>query len=177
MEELKLTKIEDYNKGEERPISTLFTQNIEIKKENNDTSSLISELHKQAIATVVSNDSETKKHLLDKAKKSVKNEFEALEQESLNRKQQNTYNANEEACKNYGISKSVPLWQIQMMKIGSSFWFVIYFIIASFTIAPISVFFKGIKSFIKQTWLAIVFAILMYLIIGVAIPLLIKFLK
>lgn len=79
---------------------------------------------------------------------------------------------NSEACKNYGIDKAVPLWQIKIMKIGSAFWFMIYFIVATFTVAPIMVFFKGIKSFIKQTWLAVIFAIITYLIFAVVIPLL-----
>lgn len=140
--------------------------------EEQDHKKLLTKLQSQAMATVVQSDEETKKELLDTAKESVKNEFQAMKQTSIASKQKATYDANSEACRNYGIDKAVPLWQIKMMRVGSAFWFVLYFIIATFTVAPIMVFFKGIKSFIKQTWLAIIFAILIYLIFAVVLPLL-----
>lgn len=133
---------------------------------------LLQAMQAQAMSKVVQEDEETRKMLLDSAKETVKNEFKGMEQKSLVKKQEATYDANSEACRNYGIDKAVPLWQIKIMKIGSAFWFMIYFIVATFTVAPIMVFFKGIKSFIKQTWLAVIFAIITYLIFAVVIPLL-----
>lgn len=140
-----------------------------------DTDELIKEIHKQAVVKVITEDNEVKKNLLEKAKSTVINEFEALEQEKITKKQEHTYNANEEACKSYGIDKAVPLWQVKLMRAGHAFWFVIYFIVASVSIAPINVFFKGIKSFIKNTWLSLIFSIAAYLIITVLIPFLITY--
>lgn len=153
-----------------------------VKKEDRNledlsTEEIVDNLHKQAIVDVVKNDVQVQEALMGNAKNSIINEFESKEQETIDKRQKATYNANEEACKNYGIDKAVPLWQIRMMKFGSSVWFVIYFIVASVTIAPVNVFFKGIKSFIKQTWLAIIFAIFMYLVITVGIPLIVKFVR
>lgn len=144
------------------------------KPEMEDTNKIVKEIHKQAVLKVVSEDKDVQNEILEKAKNAVKSEFDSIEQEAIGKRQQKTYDANEEACKNYGIDKAVPLWQIRMMRVGSNVWFVIYFIIATFTITPINIFFKGIKSFIKQTWLAIIFSVFTYLLITVGIPLIIK---
>jgi hypothetical protein len=60
-----------------------------------------------------------------------------------------------------------------MMKAGSAFWFIIYFIFASLTVAPITIFVKGLVGVIKQVWLAVVVAIVFYLVVAVGIPYLI----
>ena len=61
------------------------------------------------------------------------------------------------------------------MKIGAGAWFIIYWLFSTLTIAPINIFFKGIKAFIKNNFIVFVFAVMCYLIIVVGIPLLIKY--
>lgn len=143
----------------------------------NPTREIIDEIHTQAVIDQVKNDEGVQTQVLEHAKKSIQNEMDSMTQEEIKRKQDTTYNANEEACKNYGIDKSVPLWQIRLMKAGSAVWFVVYWVFASIVICPINVFMKGLKSFFKQTWLAILLAILIYLIIAVGIPMLVAFLN
>lgn len=139
--------------------------------------SIVEKLHESAVATVVQTDEETKAELLDTAKQTLKTEFSTLSQQALNKKQKAIYDANKEACLDYGIEREVPMWQVRMMRVGSAMWFVIYFIIATVTIAPVNVFFKGIKSFIKRSWLAIAVSVLLYLFITIGMPLLIVLLK
>ena len=138
---------------------------------------IIKELHNAAIVHQVREDEETKERFLDQAKKSVANELESLNQENITHLQKTTYDANADACKNYGVEESVPIWEIRLMKAGSAFWFVIYWFFASVTICPISVFTKGIRAFIKSTWLAITVAVIAYLIIAVGIPVLITWIN
>lgn len=134
---------------------------------------IIKDLHNAAIVHQVREDEETKERFLEQAKKSVENELESLNQENITHLQKTTYDANADACKNYGVEESVPIWEIRLMRAGSAFWFVIYWVFASVTICPISVFTKGIRAFIKSTWLAVVVAVLAYLIIAVGIPVII----
>ena len=54
-------------------------------------------------------------------------------------------------------------------------WFIIYWLFATLTIAPINIFFKGIKAFIKNNYIVFIFALICYLVIVVGIPLLIKY--
>lgn len=152
-------------------------QKVEPPPADNESADLIREIHKEAIVQAVKSDDKFKDKFVQQAEKSIDNELESLNQENVKRRQKTTYDANEEACKNYGIDSDVPLWEIRFMKIGSGFWFIIYWIFASLTIAPVNIFFKGIKSFIKTGWLVLVFALIAYLLIVVGIPILITFLN
>lgn len=155
--------------------SEVFAKKPE-KKEEKSTVAMIKEIHDAAVMAQVQHDEETKNKFMEQAKNSVDNALETINQENIDRRQKTTYDANKEACNNYGVEQSVPLWQIKLMKIGSGVWFVIYWIFATLTICPINVFFKGIRSFVKTTWVVIVFAVLCYLIIVVGIPILITWL-
>lgn len=135
---------------------------------------IVSQLHNAAVIKTVKENKNIKKKFVGQAKRSVHAELGTIDQEIKKRQQTATYNANEEACKNYGIDKDVPLWQITMMKIGSGFWFVIYWLFATFTIAPLNIFFKGISSFIKNSYFVFVLALICYLAIIIGIPILIK---
>lgn len=137
---------------------------------------IVGQIHDAAVIETVKSNEEIQTKFKQQAEKSIRTELDTIDQELKARSQVATYNANDEACKNYGIDKSVPIWQIRLMRLGSGFWFIIYWIFASLTIAPLNVFFKGIKSFIKTSWLVFVFALICYLIIVIGIPLLIKYL-
>lgn len=102
------------------------------------------------------------------------NELYSIHQENISRRQKTTYDANKEACNLYGIDDRVPLWQIKLMRFGASIWFLIYWIFASLTIAPINLFVRGIRSFIKNSFVVFLIAILCYLIIVIGIPLIIS---
>ncbi len=146
-----------------------FGNNAELITENS-PNVLIESIHKSAIVSEVKNNKEIQSKFIEQAKKTVNDELETLNQVNQTKKQIVTFKANKEACKLYGIDEHVPLWQVKLMKIGSGFWFIIYFIFASLTIAPVNMFFKGINSFIKNNVLVFIFALLCYLIILLGIP-------
>lgn len=166
MNDLKRQEINDLIK---------FEQEKEKKIELPETKKMIEEIHKSAIISEVNTNEAIKNKFVSQAQRTVDNELESINQENISRRQKTTYDANKEACKNYGIDDSVPLWQIRLMKFGSGVWFVIYWIFATLTIAPINIFFKGIKAFIKTSWIVFIFALICYLIIVAGIPLLIKY--
>jgi len=153
-----------------------------VKKEDDNKSSsqakkLVGQLHDAAVMETVKIDEDIQTKFKSQAKKSIETELDVIDQELKTREQVATYNANDEACKIYGINNAVPTWQIKLMRVGSGFWFIIYWVFATLTIAPINVFFKGIKAFIKNTYVVFIFALLSYLIIVVGIPILIKLLN
>lgn len=131
---------------------------------------IIDEVHKQAVVATVQNSENVRNRVLKQAEKSIDNELQSIDQENIKRLQATTYDANKDACSNYGINSDVPLWQIRLMKIGSAFWFIIYWIVATVLICPINVFCKGLKSFIKQSWLVIIVGVLLYLLVAVGVP-------
>lgn len=136
---------------------------------------MVTEIFKQGVVHTVSNDQEVQKKILDTAKGVVSDKVDALKQQSTKEVQVSTFDANRDACENYGIEKDVPIWKINMMKAGSAIWFVIYFIFASLTVAPITIFLKGLSGAIKKIWLAAIVAILFYLLIAVGVPVLVHY--
>lgn len=139
-------------------------------KEVDEAGAIVNEMHKSAIIQTVKNDESIQEKIVENAKNTIDNKLQEIEQNNDTNLQKATYNANEEACKSYGINNKVPLWQIKLMKIGHSFWFVIYWVFATITICPLMVFFNGISAFVKKSWIAIVVAIIIYVLLFVILP-------
>lgn len=170
--------------GEIKPIDDITSElNInffEDKKENeidkkveespNKTKEIINKVHEQATIDIVKNDKDVQQQILDKAKRSIDTELDTLDQVEKERNQKATYNANKEACEIFGIDKDVATWKVKLMRFGDNVWFIVYYIVAFVTIAPINRFAKGIKAFIKHSWLVIIVAILMWALIFIGIP-------
>ena len=138
---------------------------------------LVSELHDKAMLKIVMEDESIRNMIFDQSQESIGHEIGIIGNQSKKKHQDSSYDLNREACTNYGVDESVPDWQQKMMVAGSSFWFVIYFIFASISIAPVSVFNRGLKTFFKKNWITIPISIICYLVIVVGIPLLIKFIN
>lgn len=133
---------------------------------------MVNTVFEQGVVHVVSTNEGVQNQILDTAEKVVRNKAEAIANQTTKEAQMSALEVNRDACENYGISKDVSLWKVGLMKAGSAFWFVVYFIIASLTIAPITVFMKGLLGSVKKIWLAIIIAVVFYLLIVVGIPLL-----
>lgn len=138
---------------------------------------VLTNVHNAAIVAEVKGSDETKDKIMEQAKRTIDQSIQEIDNKNTQKVQKAVYDANREACESYGIESSVPIWQVKLMKIGHSIWFVVYFIFASLTFCPINVFLKGIKSFVKNAWLAFLFAILCYLAIAIGIPFLLSLLR
>lgn len=159
---------------------SLINNDIDDKNELpsiNATEKLIEDIHRNAIITEVSNNKNIQDKFIEQAKKTVDNELNTLDQETIIRRQKTTYDANKEACLMYGVNDHVPLWQIKLMRLGTGFWFILYWIFSTLTIVPLNVFFKGIKTFIRNNFIVFLLSVICYLIIVVGIPLLISLIK
>ena len=171
-------KPQDNNKKEQHIVDpNLFQKKEKQITPSNTQEEIISEMHNVAMVEQVKNNDQVKEKILNQANESINAGIEDIKNKNTKKLQDSTYNANKDACQNYGVVESAPIWQIKLMKIGSGFWFIIYFIFATFTFCPINVFAKGIKSIFKNVVISVIFAILCYLIIMVGLPLLISFLR
>ena len=146
---------------------------VEVPKSR--TEIIVKELHDRGLIQFVEGNEEVQTKIMLQVAKSIDIELSKIDSKGTNEAQNEAYCANKESCKNYGVDAAVEQWKIKMMKIGSGFWFIMYFIIASFTIVPVSVVTRGINTFIKRSWLSIIIAVIIYLFITVGLPLLIKF--
>ena len=138
---------------------------------------LVGGMFHQAAVAAVANDDEVKGEIVDKAKGAVMDEVDALTNHSKNKAKKANFLLHDDDCSNYGIDETVAPWKVRLMAVGSAFWFVVYFIIASVTVAPITIFMKGLLGAVKKIWLAVILAIVFYLLLGVGLPLLISYLS
>ena len=133
---------------------------------------MVQALQNKEIMDVIATDAETKEELNKNAKNIVKTQTDTIKTKVDSDNQKAKFDSNKDACEVYGVSESCPLWQQRLMKLGASFWFFIYFIIATVTIAPIGIFSRKLSNIFKKGWIAILVGVLFYLFITVGIPLL-----
>ena len=130
----------------------------------------------QAVVHQMSND-DTKQRVLKTADKVIKTQISKIENQVEQGEKEAVFSNNKDACDLYGIDeKTVPKWVVAVAKLVQNFWYFIWLIIGATTIAPIVFLGKKIKVVIKKTWVAMLFAVLIYAAI-LLIPLLVKLIK
>lgn len=157
--------------AEQASVPPVFKKEIQPPENPDKVTDVVNNLFGQAVVQTVATDTGLQENILNTAKQVVTDKADAIGDKAKLERQKSAFDISKDACENYGITKDVPLWKVKMMRAGSAFWFIIYFIIASVTVAPITIFLKGLKGSIKQIWLAVVLAVVFYLLIVVGIPL------
>lgn len=135
---------------------------------------LVEQLFQAGIEHQIQNNTALQDKVLETAEQFVQNKADTLKNNVEAEKKESEYNNNKDACEAYGFNeKRTPRWAISFMKWGYNIILAIYLFIASFTVMPVIFLFKKISVAVKHTWVAIVFALLVYLFIVVGIPLIV----
>ena len=135
------------------------------KKPKEKTEELLEMAHQEAIIHTIQNDEGVQKKVIQGAEEHVLSELEVRKQEQTKRVQDATFDAIEDAAQNYGIDSGRPLWQLRMAQVGSSFWFIVWFIISSFTFTPVLFFLKMIGTQVENAKLKWTFTVLLYVLL------------
>lgn len=178
MDELKEKEIEEVIDSKISVPKKIFKktpQESTEKKEISQTEIIVKKLHDQGLIEFVEDNVEVQEKIIKQVDRSINMELSKIDSRGKKESQDAAYDANKEACKYYGVSDSVEEWKISMMKIGSAFWFVVWFIIASVSFTPIAIVTDKINNFIKWYWLSLVITILIFAFVAVGLPLLLKF--
>lgn len=139
--------------------------NIVDKKTKEKTDELLEMAHQEAIIHTIQHDEGVQKKVVKGAEEHVLTELEIRKQVQTKKVQDATFDAIEDAAQNYGIDSGRPLWQLRMAQVGSSFWFIVWFIISSFTFTPVLFFLKMIGTQIENAKLKWTFTVLLYLML------------
>lgn len=129
-------------------------------------------LQNKATIEVATTNEDVRNKMEDNAKAIIDNHLTVTKNEAEAKNEQSFWNRNKSAVKMYGYSENDPRpnWQTALMKVGSNIWFVIYWIIATVTVCPLSVFFDVFRAIFKKGWLAMVVAVVVYLAIVIGVP-------
>lgn len=107
----------------------------------------------------------------ENAKHSIDDSMKVVANESATKVNESHFDLHKTASKMYGFKEARPLWQQKLMVFGAAIWFIIYFIIASVTVCPISVFCDVFNNIFKKAWIAVIVSVVVYLALFVGIPL------
>lgn len=132
---------------------------------------LIEAAFEQATIAKLQNDEALRERVSTTAEKFVDTKMQGIQTSVDTEYKKVFYENRKDACESYGFEeKTTPIWAVKLMSIGYSVMLAIWLLIGTFTYMPVIFIAKKIKVGVKKTWLAILFALALYLIITVGVP-------
>lgn len=143
-----------------------------------DKDKLLDSMFDQAVMHNMQNDQDLQEKVLGTAKSYTETKMQVISTDVDTERKKAIFNNQKSACESYGFTENTtPIWAIKFMNIGYNIMLAIWLIIGTFTFMPVIFIFKKVKVLIKQAWLSILVAILIYLAFTVAVPLIATYIK
>lgn len=150
----------------------------EIQTAQDTAGELVESAFNQAIVHKVATDESVQAELLESAEKVVKNKTNAIKERADLEDKTAYFNNRKGACDCFGYNEATTQkWAVRFMELWHNVMTAIWIIIGFFTFAPITFVAKKIVVIFKKTWIAILLAIIIYLVVVVGIPLLTAYLN
>lgn len=180
MEELTpIEEIREMVAKEEKVPTNIFakpkeeTQEVHIDKKNE----LVEQMFEQAVVHQVANDEELKGKVLDTAKQFTETKMQTIETNVNTEFLEANFNNKKDACESYGFNeKTTPVWATKVMSWGYNVMLAIWLFVCTFTLMPVIFITKKISVGLKKTWIAILFALIIYLSVTF-VPILVTLIK
>lgn len=147
------------------------------QKPKKESDMLVSDMFNEAVKFEVANNEELQGEVLATAKQFTKTKMQIIKTDVDTEHKEAVFNNRKDACESYGFNeKTTPPWATKVMNIGYSIMLALWLFIGSFTFMPVIFIAKKISVGLKSTWIAVVFAVILYFGITFGIPLLITLL-
>lgn len=125
---------------------------------------LVETMFQEAVVHEVAQNNALKEKVLDTAKTYTETKMQVIKTEVDTEYKKAVFDNNADACESYGFNeKTTPSWAVRFMKVGYSIMLGIYLFLASFTVMPVIFLAKKMAVGLKKTWIAVLFAIIIYL--------------
>lgn len=175
----EITTFELAKQFEEKRNADLFEQQNETNAvatiESKDK--LIKDVFEQAVMHEVATNDQLKDKVLDTAQKYTETKMQTIATNVDTEYKEAVYNNAKDACESYGFNeKTTPIWAVNFMRVGYSIILAIWLFIGSFTFMPVIFIAKKMSVGLKKTWIAVVFAILLYAAVTI-LPIVLALLK
>ena len=156
------------------PTSTLPT----IEENPKDvTRELIETAFNEAIIHKVKTDESVQQELLESADTVIHNKVNAIKDKADLEEKEAHFNNKKGACECFGYNEATTeKWAVNVMNFWHNIMTAIWLFIGFFTFAPVTFIAKKIVVIMKKSWIAVLFALIIYFSV-VAIPLLVGLLK
>lgn len=135
-----------------------------VEQPKDEKSELIEGMFKDGIKYQVANNEDLQNKVLETAKTYTETKMQVIQTNVDTEHKEAVFNNKKDACESYGFNeKTTPIWATKFMAIGYSIMLAIWLFIGSFTFMPVIFVAKKISVGLKKTWIAVLFAILIYL--------------
>lgn len=150
---------------------------LEVAEKKDEKNELIEQMFKDGIKYQITTDKSLQDTVLSTAKTYTETKMQTIITDVDTEHKEAIFNNKKDACESYGFNeKTTPIWATKFMSGGYSIMLAIWLFIGSFTFMPVIFVAKKLAVGIKNTWIAGLIAILLYL--GITfVPLLIALLK
>jgi len=129
-------------------------------------SDLVGQAFQQAVVHQVANDVEVQDKLLDSAKEVINNRVDAIKTQAETESKKANFNNKKGACECFGYNEdTTERWAVETMNGWHNVMTGIWIVIGAVTFAPITFVAKKIKVILKASWVAILVAILIYILV------------
>ena len=168
---MQLEKIDNKNS-----LSNIFSKkedkNIKEEPKKDFGGELVEQAFGQAVIHQVQTNENLQAKMLKTAETYTNTKMQTIETDVDTEHKKSIFNNKKDACESYGFNEdTTPIWAIKFMNVGYSIMLAIWLFIGSFTFMPVIFIMKKINVGLKNTWVAILIAILLYLLVTIGIPL------
>lgn len=137
----------------------------EINRQSNDKKDeLLDTMFTDGIKYQVANNEDLQNTVLETAKTFTETRMQVIKTNVDTEHKEAVFNNKKDACESYGFNeKTTPIWATKFMSAGYSVMLAIWLFVGTFTFMPIIFIAKKLSVGLKRTWLAVLFAIVLYL--------------
>lgn len=144
--------------------------NKETPKEKQPTAGdMVEQAFTQAVVTTVMNDEEVQNELLEGAEKVIKNKTNEILARAEKEEKEAHFNNKKSACECFGYNETTTeKWAVNIMAFWHNVLTALWIILGTVTFAPVTFVAKKLSVIIKNTWLAVIVAVLIYVLVTTA---------
>lgn len=175
MEEKELMPIEEIKA---KVNGNIFAEPVKVEEPKKDNKNeLVENMFDQAVVHQVANSEDLKNNVLETAKKFTETKMQTIKKNVETEYLEANFNNKKDACESYGFNeKTTPIWATKFMTFGYNIMLAIWLFVGTFSFMPIIFITKKMSVGLKKTWVAVLFAIVLYLAVTF-VPILLAFIK
>lgn len=164
MDEQRLEQIKQEIVAKKQEMSIFDSPKEQQPKVEDKKGQLVENMFEQAVVHEVANNEELKSSVLDTAKVYTETKMQVIKTNVDTEHKEANFNNRRDACASYGFNeKTTPIWATKVMTLGYNIMLAIWLFIGTFTFMPVIFIAKKMAVGLKHTWLAVIFALIIYL--------------
>ena len=159
-----IDELEAMVKNKRQEMTLFETPKQEVAPVGDKKGQLVDDMFEQAVVHEVATNLDLKEEVLDAAKTYTSTKMKVIKTKVDTELKEASFDNCKAACESYGFKEtSTPIWAQRFMTKGYNVMLAIWLVIGSFTFMPVIFITKKIAVGIKNVWIAVIIALIIYL--------------